>query len=312
MESDNGVFNPKGYVLAGSDSAAAVVQQVAGLLQPINATGVQRVDGSPAADITPLVRGGRGQMEIDVDGSRYFWYHHSDGDTLDKLDPAELARCVAAHGRDGVRRRRPAGRAAALGAGQRVTLSRGLPKPPPVERPSRRPRYPFRDCPHAAAAAPAPRVTPIPPPSTTGARGSLDVRPPRLEAELDGGRDAGRAGLGGGGAAHRLLPVHARGRRGGGGLDRGAGLVLARPPSISASGPTRRTAQVHATLADRDKIGADDFVQILLGTFDDGRQAIGVRGEPVRRAVRRRAGRDRLDAAATASTTPWSGGRPPI
>ncbi len=31
--------------------------------------------------------------------------------------------------------------------------------------------------------------------------------------------------------------------------------------------------QVHATLADRDKIDSDDFVQILLGTFDDGRQA---------------------------------------
>lgn len=31
--------------------------------------------------------------------------------------------------------------------------------------------------------------------------------------------------------------------------------------------------QVHATLADRDRIGADDHVQILLGTFDDGRQA---------------------------------------
>jgi Domain of unknown function (DUF5916) len=30
---------------------------------------------------------------------------------------------------------------------------------------------------------------------------------------------------------------------------------------------------VHATLADRDKIDADDYVQILLSTFDDGRQA---------------------------------------
>src|SRR5687767_5715056 len=30
---------------------------------------------------------------------------------------------------------------------------------------------------------------------------------------------------------------------------------------------------VHATLADRDHIGADDHVQILLSTFDDGRQA---------------------------------------
>ncbi len=96
MESDNGAFNPKGYVLAGSDSAAAVVQQVAGLMQPINATGVQRADESPAADITPLGEAGVATMEIDTEGSRYFWYHHSDGDTLDKLDPGELARCVAA------------------------------------------------------------------------------------------------------------------------------------------------------------------------------------------------------------------------
>jgi len=42
MESDGGVFNPKGYDFAGSDSAAGIVQQVASLLRPINATGVQR------------------------------------------------------------------------------------------------------------------------------------------------------------------------------------------------------------------------------------------------------------------------------
>jgi carboxypeptidase Q len=95
IESDNGVFNPKGYILAASDSSAAVVQQVAGLMQPINATGVQRVSESPAADITPLAEQGVPAMELDVDGGRYFWYHHSEGDMLDKLDPAELARCVA-------------------------------------------------------------------------------------------------------------------------------------------------------------------------------------------------------------------------
>jgi carboxypeptidase Q len=95
IESDNGVFNPKGVVLAASDSMAAVIQQVAGLLQPINATGVQRVPESPAADITPLSEHGVPTMELDVDGGRYFWYHHSEGDMLDKLDPAEMARCVA-------------------------------------------------------------------------------------------------------------------------------------------------------------------------------------------------------------------------
>jgi carboxypeptidase Q len=95
IESDNGVFNPKGVVLAGSDSTAAIVQQVAGLLQPINATGVQRVPESPAADITALGEQGVPTMELDVDSNRYFWYHHSEGDMLDKLDPAEMARCVA-------------------------------------------------------------------------------------------------------------------------------------------------------------------------------------------------------------------------
>ncbi|HEX2635580.1 MAG TPA: M20/M25/M40 family metallo-hydrolase, partial [Gemmatimonadales bacterium] len=74
MESDNGVFNPRGYVLGGSDSAAAVIRQVAALMQPIGATGLERVDGSPAADTEPLAAAGIPAMELDVDGSRYFWY----------------------------------------------------------------------------------------------------------------------------------------------------------------------------------------------------------------------------------------------
>ena len=96
IESDNGAFTPRGYVLSASDSGAAVVRQVAGLMQSLDATGLERSDESPAADITLLREAGVPAMELDVDGSRYFWYHHSEGDTLDKLDPAELARCVAA------------------------------------------------------------------------------------------------------------------------------------------------------------------------------------------------------------------------
>jgi carboxypeptidase Q len=96
IESDNGVFNPRGFVLSANDSTAAVVRQVAGLLQAINATSLERVNESPAADITPLAEAGVPAMEIDVDPTRYFWYHHSEGDMLDKLDPGEVARCVAA------------------------------------------------------------------------------------------------------------------------------------------------------------------------------------------------------------------------
>jgi carboxypeptidase Q len=35
-------------------------------------------------------------LGLDTEGERYFWYHHSHGDLVDKLDPADVARCVAA------------------------------------------------------------------------------------------------------------------------------------------------------------------------------------------------------------------------
>ena len=51
---------------------------------------------------------------------------------------------------------------------------------------------------------------------------------------------------------------------------------------------------VHATLADRDRISADDHIQILLSTFNDGRQAsvfavnpLGVQMDGIARPGRR-------------------------
>jgi len=96
MESDNGVFAPAGFRFIGSDAAFAKAQEIAGLLKPIGAGKVSREKESPEADIEPLVERGVPGMGLDVDSSRYFWFHHSEGDMLDKLDPAEMARCVAA------------------------------------------------------------------------------------------------------------------------------------------------------------------------------------------------------------------------
>ena len=35
-------------------------------------------------------------MALDVDGTKYFLYHHTAADTVDKLDPLDVARCAAA------------------------------------------------------------------------------------------------------------------------------------------------------------------------------------------------------------------------
>jgi carboxypeptidase Q len=96
MESDNGTFTPYGFRFSGSNAALARVQQVGALLQPIGAGKVTKEEESPEADIAPLVEQGVPGAGLDVERSRYFWYHHSEGDTLDKVDPAELGRCVAA------------------------------------------------------------------------------------------------------------------------------------------------------------------------------------------------------------------------
>jgi carboxypeptidase Q len=96
MESDGGTFQPRGFAFAGSDSAAALVRQAASLLGAVGAHSIEHIPDSPDADIAPLVEEGVPGLGLLVDGTRYFWYHHSEGDTLDKLDPAEVARCVAA------------------------------------------------------------------------------------------------------------------------------------------------------------------------------------------------------------------------
>jgi carboxypeptidase Q len=95
IESDSGVFSPLGFGFTGSDAAFAVVREVGRLLEPVGADRVSR--GGGGADIGPMMRSrGMPGMGLQVESTRYFWYHHTEADTLDKLDPAEVARCVAA------------------------------------------------------------------------------------------------------------------------------------------------------------------------------------------------------------------------
>lgn len=94
IESDGGVFAPEGFGFTGSDDAFGVIRQVGRLLAPIGAGTITR--GGGGADIGPIMQRGVPGMGLQVDGSRYFWYHHTQADTPDKLDPADVAKCVAA------------------------------------------------------------------------------------------------------------------------------------------------------------------------------------------------------------------------
>jgi carboxypeptidase Q len=93
IESDGGVFKPQGFGFSGSDSALALASQIGRLLDVIGAGKVSV--GGGGADIGPIMQLGVPGMALQVDGARYFWYHHSDADTVDKLDPRDVALCVA-------------------------------------------------------------------------------------------------------------------------------------------------------------------------------------------------------------------------
>ncbi len=94
IESDGGVFTPEGFGFTGTDSAFAIMQQVGRLLEKIGAGRITR--GGGGADIGPMMELGVPGMGLNVDGTKYFWYHHTDADTIDKMTPREVSLCVAA------------------------------------------------------------------------------------------------------------------------------------------------------------------------------------------------------------------------
>jgi len=92
IESDGGIFRPVGFGFTGSESARAMLHEVVGLLERLNADSL--LAGGGGADIGPIMQRGVPGMSHVTDGD-YFRYHHTDADTVDKVDPRDLARSVA-------------------------------------------------------------------------------------------------------------------------------------------------------------------------------------------------------------------------
>lgn len=85
-------FNTGSPDPAGSRAATA---QIAGVLAPLGIELAQG-QGSAGPDISPLAARGGAWAWLAQDGSDYFHLHHTADDTLDKIEPAALAKNVAA------------------------------------------------------------------------------------------------------------------------------------------------------------------------------------------------------------------------
>ena len=94
LESDGGVFRPRGFGFSGSESARARVRDIATLLSSLDADWIGPSGGG--ADIGPSVQQANiPAMALDVEGE-YFLIHHTPADTVDKIDPQDIARSTAA------------------------------------------------------------------------------------------------------------------------------------------------------------------------------------------------------------------------
>ncbi|MDQ5844086.1 MAG: M28 family metallopeptidase [Acidobacteriota bacterium] len=95
IETDSGVYRPDGFGLAATapPQARANMQEIAKLLSGIRADRIAANGGG--ADIGPIMREGVIGSSLDVDGTHYFDIHHTHADTLDKINPQDLALCVA-------------------------------------------------------------------------------------------------------------------------------------------------------------------------------------------------------------------------
>lgn len=94
IEADTGGFTPLGFDVDAHPEALQQIKAMAAHLAPLGAEQI-REEERPGADLDPLFASGIPLLGLRMDGSTYFDYHHSEADTLDKVDPEALQRDVA-------------------------------------------------------------------------------------------------------------------------------------------------------------------------------------------------------------------------
>ena len=95
-ESDFGAGHIYGFDSSARDTQPEALQQMMSVLAPLGIEW-QPKQGEPESDIGPLTRHGMAWAWLGHDGTHYFDLHHNADDTLDKIDPKDLAQNVAAY-----------------------------------------------------------------------------------------------------------------------------------------------------------------------------------------------------------------------
>lgn len=100
IESDSGGFQPLGFNVDHRDVTKKnkVIERVQAILDLVPSLGKRALkskSGYSGADIGPIKLHGAPTLGLWVDGSKYFNYHHTASDTVDKVDRKELSRNTA-------------------------------------------------------------------------------------------------------------------------------------------------------------------------------------------------------------------------
>lgn len=88
IESDRGGFTPRGFTMTASESAKSKIRSWKPLFEPYDLWDFSQEGGG--ADIGPLGPLGTALIGFLPDSQRYFSYHHTQEDTIDKVDKREL------------------------------------------------------------------------------------------------------------------------------------------------------------------------------------------------------------------------------
>jgi hypothetical protein len=77
--------------------ARGAIEQIAQVLAPLGVAYNAKYPGGGGSDLSQMHAKGMAALSLVQDGTHYFDWHHTANDTLDKIDPAELAQNVAVY-----------------------------------------------------------------------------------------------------------------------------------------------------------------------------------------------------------------------